>query len=112
MSDADAKVLFRDNPEAIAHHLTDAFAQNELGAISTALKQVLRAQNVQALARETGLRRDRLYRTFGGTIDPQLGRVLKLLEGLNVRLTVVPMPPKQKLPRPKLGRPLKKGVTE
>jgi probable addiction module antidote protein len=107
MSDADAKLLFRDNPEAIAHYLTDAFAQNELSAVATALKQVVRAQNVQALAREAGLRRDRLYHTFGGKIDPQLGRVLKLLEGLNVRLTAVPLPPKQRPPRPKLGRPTK-----
>jgi probable addiction module antidote protein len=107
MSDADAKRLFRDNPEAIAHYLADAFAQNELSELLTALKQVMRAQNVQALAREADLRRDRLYHTFGGKIDPPLSRVLKLLEGLNVRLTVVPLPPKLRPPRPKLGRPTK-----
>jgi probable addiction module antidote protein len=107
MSDADAKILFRDNPEAISRHLTDAFAQNELVAVVTAFRQVLHAQNVQALAREAGLRRDGLYHTFSGKIDPHLGRVLKLLESLNVRLTVVPLPPKPRPPRPKLGRPTK-----
>ena len=107
MSDADAKLLFRDNPEAIAHYLTDAFAQNELDAIVTAIRQVLQAQNVKAFAREAGLRRDGLYHTFSGKIDPHLGRVLKVLAGLNVRLTVVPLAPKPVPPRPKLGRPSK-----
>jgi probable addiction module antidote protein len=105
----DPKYEFRDNPEAIASYLTDAFAKNELAAAVTALRQVLLAQNVQALAREAGLRRDGLYHTFSGKIDPHLGRVLKLLEGLNVRLTVVPLPPKSGPPRPKLGRPLKRS---
>ena len=70
MSDADAKLLFRDNPEAIAHHLTDAFAQNELATVVTAIRQVLHAQNVKAFARENGLRRDGLYHTFSGKLDP------------------------------------------
>ena len=107
MSDSDAKLLFRDNPEAIARHLTDAFEQNELVAVVTAIRQVLHAQNVKAFARENGLRRDGLYHTFSGKLDPALGRVLKVLQGLNVRLTVVPLPPKPKPPRPKLGRPIK-----
>ena len=35
-----------------------------------AISRVMRAQNVQALAREAGLRRNRLYKTFGGEVDP------------------------------------------
>ena len=82
----------RDNPAAIAEHLTEAFVTNDLDTVLAALNSVLTAQNVQALSRETGLHRVTLYKSFGGKANPQLGRVLKLLGGLNVRLTVQPMP--------------------
>ena len=58
-------------------------------------------------AEEAGLRRDRLYATFGGKVNPQLGRVMALFAGLNVQLVVKPLQPKKKAPRPKLGRPPK-----
>jgi probable addiction module antidote protein len=74
------KVRFRDNPEAIARYLTKSLEKNQLQPVLTALAKILRAQNVQALARESGMRRDKLYGSFGGTVDPTLGRVLKLLE--------------------------------
>ena len=81
---------FRDRPDMIASYLTDAFSENDLECATLALNHVLRAQNVQAIAREAGLRRDKLYRTFGGKVDPQLGRLLKLFAALNVRFEVYP----------------------
>jgi probable addiction module antidote protein len=108
MSDkkTDAK-LFRDNPEAIASYLADAFEKNDMDVILKAINRVMRAQNVQALAREAGLRRDKLYRTFGGETEPYLYRVMALLNALGVRLTVKALPPRPIPPRPKLGRPRK-----
>src|SRR5262245_46090816 len=103
----DLKERFRDKPDIIASFLTEAFAENDLERVTQALSQVLRAQNVQAVAREGGLCRDRLYKTFGGKIDPQLGRLLKLFAAINVRIEVVPIPDWQVPPRPKLGRPPK-----
>jgi len=99
---------FRDRPDMIASYLTDAFSENDLECATLALNHVLRAQNVQAIAREAGLRRDKLYRPFGGKVDPQLGRLLKLFAALNVRFEVVPMPERPVHARPRLGRPPKK----
>ena len=101
--------LFRDNPSVIAGYLTEAFQKSDLGTVLEAIKLVMRAQNVTALAKERGLRRDRLYKTFGGDVDPQLGRVMELFAGLNVQLVVKPLHPKKKAPRPKLGRPPNRG---
>jgi probable addiction module antidote protein len=95
----------RENPTAIAAYLTEAFDKNDLSAVVLAINSVMRAQNVVALAKATGLRRDRLYKTFGGGIDPHLGRVMELFVGLDVQLVVKPVTPKPKPPRPKLGRP-------
>ena len=108
MSDAEFDPRhYRDNPRAIARYLTEAFETNDLSTIMQCINRVMRAQNVQALAREAGLRRDRLYKTFGGEINPQLGRVMGLFEGFGVRFAVTPLPPRQRAERPKLGRPQK-----
>ena len=60
-----------------------------------------------SLAREAGLRRDKLYVTFGGDTEPYLYRVMALLNALGVGLTVKAKPPRPIPPRPKLGRPRK-----
>lgn len=85
--------LFRDNSPAIAAYLTDSFGKNDFDSARTSLSLVMQAQNVQMLARDAGLRRDTLYRTFGGRIDPQLSRILKLFDALNLQAEVVPADP-------------------
>ncbi|SFJ86665.1 transcriptional regulator [Bradyrhizobium sp. Gha] len=92
--------LFRDNPAAIASYLTEKMSENDLDAARTGLSLVMQAQNVQMLARDAGLRRDTLYKTFGGRIDPHLSRILKLYDALNVRAGVVPANPSDGLTRP------------
>jgi probable addiction module antidote protein len=94
----------RDNPPAIAAYLTEMFDKNHIPGILDAINFVMRSQNVKALAEHTGMRRDGLYKTFGG--DPRLSKVLALFEGLNVQIIVKPLPVKQRPPRPALGRPL------
>jgi probable addiction module antidote protein len=109
---ADLKIRFRDNPEAIARYLNESLARNQLQPVLTAFDRILRAQNVQAVAREAGMRRENLYGTFGGKVDPTLGRVLMLLRALNIRLVAVPWIDRPMPPRPKLGRPKKTKSTE
>lgn len=82
---------FRDNPASIAAYLTEKFEQNDIAEAKEALSFVMQAQNVQILARDAGMRRDALYRTFGGRIDPQLSRVLRLFSAINVKACVVPV---------------------
>jgi probable addiction module antidote protein len=108
MSDRKADTeVFRDNPEAIAAYLAEAFEKNDIDIVLKAINRVMRAQNVQALAREAGLRRDNLYATFGGAKEPYLYRVMALPNDLGVGLTVKARPPRPIPPRPKLGRPRK-----
>jgi probable addiction module antidote protein len=106
MSESRDSSPFRDNPGEIARYLTEVLAKDDFPAILQALSTVLRAQNVSALSRATGLRRDRLYKTFNGEIEPDFRRVLKLLDGLDVQFVVVSREsPKPKPELPKLGRP-------
>jgi probable addiction module antidote protein len=100
--------FFRDNPYAIAAYLSEKFEENDREALLQAINKVMRAQNVQALAREAGLDRTSLYKTFKADNDPFLSRVMALFDALGIRLTVKALPPKPKPERPKLGRPPKK----
>ena len=104
---------FRDNQTEIARYLTEILARDDFPALLKALSTVLYVQNVSALSRATGLRRDRLYKTFNGDIEPDFRRVLKLLEGLDVQFMVVPREnPKPKPELPKLGRPRTRHKTK
>jgi probable addiction module antidote protein len=106
MSESSSPSPFRNNSNEMACYLTEILAKDDFPAILRAFSTVLRAQNVSALSRATGLRRDRLYKTFNGEIEPDFHRVLKLLDGLDLRLVVVPREnPKPKPELPKLGRP-------
>jgi probable addiction module antidote protein len=100
------KEKLRDNPAAIAAYLTEIFEENDLGSILDAIKFTMQAQNVKALAESTGMRRDGLYKTFDGRKNPQLSRILRLFEGLDVRIAVKALPARERPPRPKLGRPV------
>ena len=100
----DSKKL-RGNPIEIARYLTEAFEKNDLCGILDAIRFVMQAQNVTELADITGMRREGLYRTFSRKKDPQLSRILRLFEGMDVRIAVKPLPARAKPPRPKLGRP-------
>jgi probable addiction module antidote protein len=84
---SDPEKMFGDNELAIATYLTEAFPTEDFAKVLSALKTAIRAQNVQDLAKDAGLRRERLYHTFNGGVDPQLSRVMKLFKALNVRLS-------------------------
>src|SRR3569832_2369249 len=85
--------LFRDNPAEIAIYLTEQMRENDFDAARTGLGLVVQAQNVQRLARDTNQRHKTHNRTFGGRIDPQLSRILRLFDALNVQACVMPADP-------------------
>ena len=91
----DPKAL-RDNPAAITEYLNEALAKNDVQTVLQALSFVLRAQNVKALARVTGMQRESLYRSFSGDASPPIDRVLGFLAGLGVGLVAQPLPKRTK----------------
>jgi probable addiction module antidote protein len=93
----------------ISKHLNEALANDNVAVFAMAVGRVMRDQNVVALAEETGLRRENLYRMFRGSRDPTLGNTMKMLAALGVRLVVEPRSSiNPKASRPKRGRPKSK----
>ena len=54
----------------LADFLNKSLNEQEIKPVLMTLRDIVLAQNVTALARETGLRRDKLYKTFGGRSIP------------------------------------------
>ncbi|MCD1619127.1 putative addiction module antidote protein [Salipiger manganoxidans] len=81
---------YLDTPEAIAAYLADAVEDNSPGALAQALGTVARAKGMAAIATETGLGRESLYKSLREGGDPKLSTVSKVLAAMGVRLTVEP----------------------
>lgn len=56
--------------------------------IAAALGEIARARGMTALARDTGLGRDTLYKSLSGQGNPSFGTILKVARALGLRLTV------------------------
>jgi probable addiction module antidote protein len=56
--------------------------------IAKALGDIARARGMTALARETGLARDTLYKALSGEGNPSFGTILKVIRALGLNLTV------------------------
>jgi len=78
---------YLDSPEAIAAYLEGAFADGDPAEISDALGVVARARGMSAMAAETGLPRQTLYKALSGEGNPSFATVLKVAKALNLKLT-------------------------
>jgi len=78
-------------PEAIATYLTEAFATDDAAYICAALDTIARAKGMSSVAKETGLSRESLYKSFSGPSKPEFETVRKVLNSFGVRLVVEPV---------------------
>lgn len=73
--------------EAISVFMADAFETNDAGYIAHALGIVARAKGMAEIARETGLSREQLYRSFSDKGNPTLKTTLAVMKALGIGLT-------------------------
>ena len=80
------------SPEEMAAYLDACIAESDgdTGFIARALGDVARAKGMSALARETGLGRESLYKALSVDGNPQLQTVMKVAKALGLRLRVEP----------------------
>jgi probable addiction module antidote protein len=76
-----------DGPEAIAIFISDAFETGDAEYIAKAMGVVARAKGMTELARETGLSREQLYRSFSSKGNPTLKTMLTVMRALGVDMT-------------------------
>jgi putative addiction module killer protein/probable addiction module antidote protein len=78
-------------PEAIAAYLTEALATDDAAYICAALDTIARAKGMTSVAKETGLSRESLYKSFSGASKPEFDTVRKVINSFGVRLVAEPV---------------------
>ncbi|MHB8791030.1 MAG: addiction module antidote protein [Desulfobulbaceae bacterium] len=76
-----------DSPEAIAVFMADALETGDAAYIAKALGVVARAKGMTEIARETGLSREQLYRSFSEQGNPTLKTMLLVMRAIGVDMT-------------------------
>lgn len=73
--------------EGIALFMADALETGDAAYIGKALGVVARAKGMTELARETGLSREQLYRSFSEDGNPTLKTMLAVMKALGLDMT-------------------------
>lgn len=75
-------------PDDAAHYLDAVLADGDASEIAEALGVVARSQGMAAIAEQSGLSRETLYRTLSDAGNPRLGTLLGVLRAMGLRLSV------------------------
>ena len=78
-------------PERIATYLTEALKTGDSAFICTALDTVARAKGMSRVAKATGLGRESLYKSLGGTTKPEFDTIQKVVNSFGVKLVAQPI---------------------
>lgn len=73
--------------EAIAVFMAEAFESNDAGYVAHALGVVARTKGMTQIAKQTGLSREQLYRSFSENGNPTLRTTLAVMKALGIELT-------------------------
>ena len=79
-----------DDHETIVEYLKAALEENDPEFFVKAVGDVARAIGMTAIAHETHLGRESLYKALSGERNPRIDTVMKVLDALGVQLTVAP----------------------
>jgi len=83
---------YLDSQEAIEHYLQACLeeAGDDPAFIAKALGVVARAKGMTALAKETGMGRESLYKALSGEGNPSFGTILKVIRALGLSIELRP----------------------
>ena len=73
--------------EGIAVFMAEAFRSEDAGYIAHALGVVARAKGMAGIAKETGLSREQLYRSFSENGNPTLKTTIAVMKALGIELS-------------------------
>jgi len=78
---------YLETEEDFAYFMADAFETQDVVYIAHALGIVARAKGMAQIAKETGLSREQLYKSFSERGNPTLKSTLAVMKALGVGLT-------------------------
>ena len=88
---------YLDNEEMMREYLAACLADPNPDVFLAALGDVAKARGMAQLARDTGLRRESLYKTFEPGKKPHFDTILKVTRALGIPLGITLKPDKEKV---------------
>jgi probable addiction module antidote protein len=79
---------FLDDETVIAEYLNAALAEDDPAVFLAAVANVVRARGISAVAAQTGLGRESLYKTIAPGAQPRYDTVMRLVRAMGVKLSV------------------------
>lgn len=74
-------------PQARAEYISAALETSDPAFIADSLGVVARARGMSQLARDTGLRRENLYKALSADGNPEFATIMKVVQALGVKLS-------------------------
>jgi len=78
-----------DSDEAIAEYFSQVMADGDSDEVIRALGHIARARGMAAVAAESGLGRESLYKALAPGAKPRFETILKVMRALGLRLQTV-----------------------
>ncbi len=77
---------YLDSPEAIAEYLSQVLEDGDSDEFLEALGHIAKAKGMSQIAKDTGLGRESLYKTFSPGAKPRFETVMKVMNTFGVKL--------------------------
>jgi len=77
---------YLDSEEMIAEYLSQILADGDTDELLEAIGHIAKAKGMSQIAKDTGLGRESLYKTFQAGAKPRFETVMKVLDSFGVKL--------------------------
>jgi len=77
---------YLDSKEVIAEYISQILENGDMDELLSAIGDIAKAKGMSLIAKETGLGRESLYKTFNSGTQPRFDTVVKVLNSLGVKL--------------------------
>ncbi len=77
---------YLDSNEMIAEYLTQVLRDGDTNELLQAIGAIVKAKGITQIAKDTGLGRESLYKTFSNGSKPRFDTVMRVLDSLDVKL--------------------------
>jgi len=77
---------YLDSQEMIAEYLSQVLATGNTNELLEAIGNIAKAKGMSQIAKDTGLGRESLYKTFSDGAKPKFDTIIKVLDSFGVKL--------------------------
>lgn len=77
---------YLDSKEMIAEYLSQVLQDGDMNELLEAIGNIVKAKGMSQIAKDTGLGRESLYKTFSADSKPRFETIMKVLDSFGVKL--------------------------